>query len=261
LNRNIKRLTILSKRKTHLMSIHDSPFVRKLGAYVALSDPELALLEQFHQNRRTFVDGGDLVYEGETNSSAYILVKGWVCSYKILSDGSRQIVGFQIPGDLLGLRGVLFRTADHSIEPINEVEASEVKTRELLGAFEACPRLATAILWAVSTDEAITVERLVSLGRRDAAGSIAHLFLELGARLKLVGLATGNSYQCPLSQYLLADALGLSAVHVNRVLRQLREEGLMTFRDGTVTFDNLDELVALAGFDKAYLDYEGPMLK
>ncbi len=245
------------------MSIQNSPFVRKLGAYVALSDPELTILERFHQHRRTFADGTELVYEGETDASAYILAKGWVCSYKILRDGSRQIVDFQIPGDLLGLRGVLFRTADHSIEPINKVEASEVKIKELLGAFEICPRLATAVLWAASTDEAIVVERLVSLGRRDAIERVAHLFLELGARLKLVGLAKGNSYECPLTQYLLADALGLSAVHINRVLRQLREEGLMTFRNGTVTFDNLDKLILieLAGFDKAYLDYEGPMLK
>ncbi len=243
------------------MSIQNSPFVRKLAAYVALSDPELAILEQFHQNRRVFVDQSDLVYEGQTNASAFILAKGWVCSYKLLRGGGRQIVDFQIPGDFLGLRGVLCRTADHSIEPIKKVEASVIKIKELLDAFETCPRLATAVLWAASTDEAIVVERLVSLGRRDAAERVAHYFLELGARLKLVGLATANSYECPLSQYLLGDALGLSAVHVNRVLRQLREEGLMTFRDGTVTFDNLSQLVELAGFNRAYLDYEGPMLK
>ncbi len=205
----------------HLISIQDSPFVRKLGAYVTLSDPELAILEHFHQHRRTIVDRKDLVYEGQTDASAYILADGWVCSYKILRGGGRQIVDFQIPGDFLGLRSVLFRTADHSIEPIAKLEASEVKITELLAAFETCPRLATAVLWAASTDEAIVVERLVSLGRRDAAERVAHLFLELGARLKLVGLASANSYKCPVSQYLLADALGLSAIHINRVLRQL----------------------------------------
>ena len=84
--------------------------------------------------------------------------------------------------------------------------------------------------------------------------------MELGARLKLVGLASGNSYECPVSQYHLADALGLSAIHINRVLRELREDGLLTFRSGIVTFDDLDKLVELSGFDRAYLDYEGPML-
>lgn len=243
------------------MNIQNSPLVRKLGAYVALSDPELKILETFHQERRIFLDRIDMVYEGQTDPSAFILAKGWVCSYKILRGGGRQIVDFQIPGDFLGIRSVLFRTADHNIEPIKKVEASEIKIKDLLGAFETCPRLAAAVLWAASTDEAIVVERLVSLGRRDAAERVAHMFLELGARLKIVGLATANSYECPLSQYLLADALGLSAIHINRVLRQLREEGLMTFRNGKVTFDNLDQLVELAGFDKAYLDYEGPMIR
>jgi CRP-like cAMP-binding protein len=243
------------------MSIQNSPLVRKLGAYVALSDPELAILERFHAKRLIFSDKKDMVYEGQSDPSAYILAKGWACSYKLLRSGGRQIVDFQIPGDFIGLRSVLFRTSDHSIEPIIKIEASEVKIKDLLSAFKTCPRLATAVLWSASTDEAIVVERLVSLGRRDAAERVAHLLLELGARLKLVGLATANSYECPLSQYLLADALGLSAIHINRVLRQLREEKLLTFRDGTVTFDNLDKLAKFAGFDRAYLDYEGPMLQ
>ncbi len=243
------------------MSINNSPLVRKLGAYVTLSDTELQVLERFHQHRRTFVDKSDLVHEGQTDASAYILAKGWVCSYKLQRSGRRQIVDFQIPGDFLGLRSVLFRAADHNIEPIKKIEASVLKVRDLLGAFETTPRLATAFLWAASTDEAIVVERLVSLGQRNSAERVAHLFLELGARLKLVGLATRNSYECPLSQSHLGDALGLSSIHINRVLRQLREEGLLTFRDGIVTFDNFDQLVTLADFDTAYLDYEGPMLK
>ena len=243
------------------MSVQDSPLMRKLGAYVTLSDPELAVLEGFYRHRRTFVAGKDLLHQGQTDHSAYILSTGWVCSYKILRNGGRQIVDFQIPGDFLGLRSILFRTADHNIEPITDVEASEVEKKDVLGTFAATPRLGTAVLWAASTDEAIVVERLVSLGRRDAAERVAHFLLELGARLKLVGLATREGYDCPLSQYLLADALGLSAIHINRILRQLREEGLLTFRDGKVTFEDFDQLVKLAGFDTAYLDYEGPMLK
>lgn len=90
---------------------------------------------------------------------------------------------------------------------------------------------------------------------------MAHFLLELGARLALVGMGSKAGYTCPLTQYHLADALGLTAVHVNRVLRQLREAGLVTFRDGQVTFDNFDRLVALAEFDPGYLDQAGPILK
>lgn len=107
----------------------------------------------------------------------------------------------------------------------------------------------------------MVVEHLVDIGRRNALERTAHFLLELGARLKLVGLGTNEGYDCPLSQYLLADALGLSVVHVNRVLRELREEGLLTFQKGRVTFDDFERLVATVDFDKSYLDQEGPLLR
>jgi len=156
---------------------------------------------------------------------------------------------------------VLFRTADHNIEPVTKVEASEVRAIDLLEIFSKAPRLATAVLWAASRDEAMVVEHLVDIGRRNAKERAAHFLLELGARLKLVGLGSTSGYACPLSQYLLADALGLSAVHVNRVLRELREDGLVTFQHGQVEIHDLDALVLLADFDKTYLDHDGPLLK
>ena len=156
---------------------------------------------------------------------------------------------------------MLFRTSDHNIEPVTKVEASEVLVRDLLETFSDTPRLATAVLWAASRDEAMVVEHLVSLGRRDAKERTAHFLLELGSRLKLVGLGSNSGYACPLSQYLLADTLGLSAVHVNRVLRELREDGLVTFQHGQVEFHDLEGLVELAEFDKTYLDHDGPLLK
>jgi len=107
----------------------------------------------------------------------------------------------------------------------------------------------------------MVVEHLVGIGRRDANARMAHFLLELGSRLALVDMGSKKGYDCPLTQYHLADVLGLSAVHVNRVLRQLRENGLLTFRDGHVTFQNYDGLVDLAEFDPAYLDQSGPLLK
>lgn len=241
--------------------IHDSPLARKLGVYAALSDQELGVLAGLHRRRRTFVAGRDLVHQGQVDQSAFILADGWVCSYKLLPGGTRQIVDFQIPGDFLGLRSILFRTADHNIEPITDVEATQVLTSDLLDAFAKTPRLATAVLWAASRDEAMVVEHLVDLGRRNALERTAHFLLELGARLKLVGLGSTSGYACPLSQYLLADALRLTAIHINRVLRQMREDGLLTFRNGRVSFDDFDRLVALADFDRGYLDHDGPLLR
>ncbi len=242
-------------------AIKDSPFARKLSAFVRLSDADLSVMSDLYRRRRRFAAGVDMIFQGQTDQSAYVVASGWACSYKILPSGSRQIVGIQIPGDFLGLRSVLFRTSDHNVEPITLVHASEVKQQDLLLAFSKTPRLATAVLWAASRDEAMVVEHLVNLGRRSATERMAHFLLELGARLRLVGLGDRKGYLCPLSQYLLADVLGLSAVHVNRVLRELREEGMVTFQKGRVVFDNYESLVDFAGFDRTYLDHEGPLLQ
>ena len=243
------------------MSIVSLPLARKLGAFVALSEQELAALEVFHERRRTLDPGVDLVRQGQPGQSAFILADGWVCSYKLLSSGARQVVDFQVPGDFLGLRSVLFRTSDHSVESLTRVEVAEVLAKDLIDVFANTPRLATAVLWAASRDEAMVVEHLVDIGRRSALARTAHFLLELGARLNWWDLGTREGYACPLSQSKLADALGLSGVHINRILRQLRERGLLTFRSGQVIFDDFEGLVEVADFDTAYLDQDGPMLR
>lgn len=240
--------------------MHNKPLARKLGAFVALSEAELSVLEALRKRSRTFAAGRDLIHQGQADHSAYILESGWACSYKLLHDGQRQIVDFQIPGDFLGLRSILLHLSDHSIEPVTDIEATEIHVSDLLDTFSKTPRLATAVLWAASRDEAMVVEHLVGVGRRDAAERMAHFLLELGARLALIDMGSREGYACPLTQYHLADALGLSAVHVNRVLRQLREKGLVTFRDGFVAFEDYDSLVEFAGFEVTYLDQVEPLL-
>ena len=243
------------------MLMLQSPLTRKLSAFVALSDADLLTLSRLHRRRRSFQSGHELVHEGQAKASAFVLSEGWACSYKLLPDGGRQIVDVQIAGDFLGLRSILFRACDHSIEAVTRIEATEVLAADILEAFAEAPRLATAVLWAASRDEAMVVEHLVNLGRRSAEERMAHFLLELGARLTLVGLGDRTGFDCPLTQYHLADALGLSAVHVNRVLRQLREDGLVTFRHGRVDVDDFDRLKTIAGFDTAYLDQDGPLLR
>lgn len=238
-----------------------SPLTRKLSAFVALTDADLEILARFDRRCRSFQPGYEMIHEGQSGSSAFVLANGWACSYKLLPDGERQIVNIQIPGDFLGLRSILFRTSDHSIEAVTGIEASEVLSSDILDAFAQAPRLATAVLWAASRDEAMVVEHLVNLGRRSAEERMAHFLLELGARLTLVGMGSRAGYECPLTQYHLADVLGLSAVHVNRVLRHLREEGLVTFQKGHVAFDDFGRLKVLAAFDTAYLDQDGPLLR
>ena len=116
------------------------------------------------------------------------------------------------------------------------------------------PRLGTALLWALSRDEAMIVEHLVSIGRRNALERTAHFFMELAERLSLIGMATETKFECPLSQFVLAAALGLTAIHMNRTLRQLRERQLLTLRKKVVTIHDLDRLRKLAGFQGGYLN-------
>ena len=144
---------------------------------------------------------------------------------------------------------------------MTRIEASEVLASDIFDAFSSAPRLAAAVLWAASRDEAMVVEHLVNLGRRSADMRMAHFLLELATRLNLVGVGDRTGFVCPLTQYHVADALGLTAVHVNRVLRQLREQGLVTFQKGRVTFHDFNALVTLAGFDTGYLDQDGPLLR
>lgn len=238
------------------MNVQRSPFARKLGTYIDLSEPELQVLASLHGRRTSYNSGIGLVHQGQTDHQAYVLAEGWACSYRLLPSGGRQIVDFQVPGDFLGLRSVLFRTAGQCVEPVTKVQASRIGANDLMEVFARNPRLGTALLWAASRDDAMVVEHMVGIGRRSAAERTAHLLLELGARLTLVGLGTKAGYDCPLSQYLLADALGLSAVHVNRVLRDLREEKLVTFRNGRVDLTDFNGLVALANFDRDYLDHK-----
>ncbi len=236
------------------MDVHDSALARKLGRFLSLGSVELTALAQLEANHRPVAAGTELVRERETGHNAYILENGWACSYKLLPDGGRQVIDFPIPGDVIGLRSLVLRTADHSFAAVTDVTVAEVSARQLIDTLERVPRLAAALLWGASRDEAVVVEHLVNIGRRSALVRTAHFMVEMGLRLQLAGLGSPNGYACPLNQYLLADALGLTAIHVNRVLRQLRVQGLVTFRDGQVVFHDLPRLRSLAEHHGGYLD-------
>ena len=180
--------------------------------------------------RITVKRGRLLTHEGQSGHKAFVLQSGWACSYKDLSNGKRQIISFPIAGDCVGLRSVLLQTADHSFSALTDAVVSPVEGSHILKCITEFPRLGAALLWAASRDEAMVVEHLVSIGRRSAIERMAHFFMELAERPSLVGLATEAEFKCPLSQFVLADALGLTAIHVNRVLRQLRERGLLALQ-------------------------------
>jgi CRP-like cAMP-binding protein len=221
---------------------------------LSLDEVELAVIGRLEERRRSITAGTELVHERQVGHHAYILKEGWACSYKLLPDGGRQVIDFPIPGDVVGLRSVLLRAADHSFAAVTDVAVAEVTAAQMMAVFEQAPRLGVALLWAASRDEAMVVEHLVNIGRRSALVRTAHFLVELGLRLQWAGLGSATGFACPLNQYLLADAVGLTAIHVNRILRQLRERKLLTFRDGKVVFHDLHRLRQLAGHHSGYLD-------
>ena len=238
------------------MSQGGNLLAKKLNSFMRLSGREVECIEDLQMAPLHVERGKELVRQGERGQVAYILQAGWGCSSKTLKDGGRQIITFPIPGDCVGLRSVLLRTSDHSFSALTDVIVSPVEISRMLHVFTEFPHIGSAILWATSRDEAITVEHLASVGRRSAIERTAHFFLELCGRLFVVGLATEREFACPLSQSVLADALGLSTIHVNRVLRHLREAKLLTFQDHKVTIHDRIELMALAGYE----DVEGVIL-
>ena len=238
--------------------VKNSAFVQKMAAHLDLAPDALSVLPVAAGRRRSFPAGQDVIHQGPGTARAYVLLEGWACSYVLLSNGTRQIVSFHVPGDTLGLRSILFQESDHNVEAITKIEVAEIMINDVNDVFAHSPKLATAVLWTVSRDVAMVVANLVRMGRSTATERVAFCLLELGARLGEVGLTYGRGYTCPLTQYQLADALGLSAVHVNRVLRELREVGLVTFQKNHVTFDDYEGLVALADFDEKFLSRTAP---
>ena len=222
--------------------------VRKISAFVDLSAQDMNYLSDLQSTPIEVRKGKEIVHEGQAEQSAYIIHEGWACSFKLLSDGGRQIIAFPIPGDCVGLRSILLRTSDHSFSALTDTVVSRIQATRMRELFNDVPRLGAAILWAASRDEAMVVEHLVSIGRRTAMERTAHFLLELYDRLLLVGLAKNGSFECPLSQNVLADALGLSTIHVNRVLRQLREKGLVVVKNQTVVIQDMQAMKMLAGY-------------
>jgi len=231
----------------------DSVLARKLSTFLPLTEAELGCLAEIQSSPVRMSRGQELVQEGQTGHKAFVLQSGWACSYKSLPDGGRQIISFPIAGDCVGLRSVLLRTADHSFLALTDAVVSSVETSHMMRCVTEFPRLGAALLWAASRDEAMVVEHLVNIGRRSAIERTAHFFMELAERLTLIGQASETDFKCPLSQFVLADALGLTAIHINRVLRQLREQGLLTVRKGRVQIHDLARLRDLAGFRGGYL--------
>jgi CRP-like cAMP-binding protein len=233
------------------------PIVLKLLKYMTLGDREIALLEGLGQDQRPVAAGTQLLDPREVYSTAFLINDGWALRYRAFPDGRRQIINFLLPGDAFGLGSILLSRPDHNVSAITPVSLSPIAPEALMGMMREHPRLGAAFLWSAAQEEAVLREHIASIGRRTAYERVAHMLLELMARLELVDRVENRQYHMPLSQPLLADALGLSVVHVNRTLRKLQNDGLVAISARRMTILDYDALKRVADFHRAFLHIPG----
>lgn len=233
----------------------DAPLLRVLARYTELDEDDRAALMQLDTGPLCTAGGRtDLAREGDHPTHIRLLVSGWACRYKDLADGRRQIVGFFLPGDFCDLNIYFTTRMDHSIGALTAARYYEIAPQQFHAVIEQRPHLLRALLGREISAAAIQREWLLSLGRRSPRERIAHLFVELFYRLDAVGLAHQNAYDLPVTQTHLAEANGLSLVHVNRTIQDLRREELVTLTDRRLTILDLDRLKQVAMFSGTYLD-------
>jgi CRP-like cAMP-binding protein len=227
----------------------NSAFVTKLARFLDLTAAERAALWELQAGHFIAPARTEIVAAGYTYRGLLILNKGTAIRYKVLRDGRRQILGLSIPGDFVGFPGCLFEKCLYSTSTLEQVVACSVPFEKLFALFREHPRLGTAIFWLAGHESAHFTEHLVCVGRQSAYERVAYFLLELLVRLQSVGLAGEDSYVLPLTQELMADALGLSIPHVNKMLRELRADHLIALSGTRLTILDVPALSAIAAFN------------
>lgn len=228
--------------------------VRKLEKFARLSqDDREALAAVMAPPVRVVEPRRDLIREGDPPRVISAVVSGWACRYKTLPDGRRQIVAFFVPGDLCDLNIYLLREMDHNIGAITTLKIAEISPQQFDEALYRRPRILQALWWNELVVTATQREWTLNIGQRSAYERLAHLMAEMYIRLEAVGLASNDSLDWPLTQTDLADATGLTAVHVNRTLQQMRKDKLIELEHKRLNILDMDRLKGVAIFNDNYL--------
>ncbi len=222
---------------------------RRLSRFAPLSPGEMSIIRQTSAASADVPPGTELYAEGEELRKPGALLSGWACRLRVLPDGRRQIFDFLVPGDLFGVCSRLNAVAQSSAVTLTAANIAGVGClNEMVNEPERFPGLAQAWATARERQEAYLLNHVVRLGRQTAYERIAHLLLELSHRLGEIGLRIGTFVPMPLTQEVMADALGLSVVHVNRTLQQLRRERLIEIRAASLRLVKPDTLAEIADF-------------
>lgn len=229
---------------------------RRIKHYTTIDDKGFAALEGLAHRIETRRPGSDIVSLGETVDYMFVIEQGWAMRYRMLDDGRRQILNFMLPGDCFDLMSLTRAKSDHAISAATQVRLRRVASGDFIRAVSQESQLAASFWWASIQEEAILREQIIRVGRRSAKERVAHLLLELNRRVAAIEGRITDFLSLPIPQTLIADALGLSVVHISRTLTKLKSDGLIeTTFDGIKILER-EKLVKLSDFDSSYLHFE-----
>lgn len=228
-------------------------FIEKLCNFGLLGADAQSELSAATARPRRFGARQDLIREGDRPGPVFVILDGWACRYKILPNGTRQILAFLMPGDCCDLHIGLLAEMDHSIQTVTAATIATIERADMDSIMDRYQSVAKVMYVSQLVDEGTMRAWITSMGRRTSTERVAHLMCELYLRARNIGLTSDDQFAFPLSQVLLADALGMTPVHLNRVLKELRaSQALIVGRSKLIVTDP-QRLARIAGFDENYL--------
>jgi CRP-like cAMP-binding protein len=231
-----------------------NPLTMKLEQYTRFKPSERMRLDELLKRRtRNYARGKTIIREGDKVGDIHLITKGLATRSKTLADGNRQLMAFLIPGDLCDAEVFVLEAMDHDVVALTETSCALIPATEMEQLLTESSNLTRAIWWSTMTDAAVLREWIVNHGVRDARERIAHIFCELLIRYRIVGEGIGDSVPFPLTQEQLSEATGMSPVHANRTLQDLRSEGLIELNDQILTVLDFERLSEVGQYDPTYL--------
>ena len=227
--------------------------LRQFDALEPLSPKERGLVLALPYRLRQMDAGSHLIREGDVPTYCSVLVTGYAFRHKVTGSGARQILSICIPGDAVDLQNLFLDVSDHSVQLLTQAKVAEIPRDAFQDLVLSRPRIGRAVIEMSLIESSILREWVVNVGRRNARARIAHILCEFAVRLEQRGLTTDHGFELPLTQEQLADATGLTSVHVNRVLKTLETEGLITRKRRQIHFNDWRALQDVGDFSRRYL--------
>ena len=234
------------------------PLLRALQVHAELGAADRQAILELPVKTRTLEPSSYILREGDLPEQCAILVTGFAYRQKLTGDGARQIIALHIPGEPLDFQHLFLNVADHSIQMLTRGEVAFIPRKAIQDLVRTHAAIANAIVSNILVDSSISREWVLNVGRRDARSRLAHLLCEFAIRMDAYGLAGGDSYELPITQEQLADATGLTTVHVNRTLKGLEASGLIARNKRNISFPQWQRLREVGDFNQRYLHLEAP---